>query len=437
MSYLPLYLYLTVIVIVSSAGKLNAQDYWRYLLELDEFSKIESTERSASLHSSSLENLKLTLLKEKYQEIGFPQAKKDDLITHHPGFSLLYNSNILLPRWVAHLVTPDVQRYNLPRPEPEQFYTDTLVLGKMAGDASFKKLKGYDRGHMAPAGDLDWSEAALAASFFYSNVAPQLGEFNRGIWRSLEDSIRVYVNAHEYQFENYWNGTEVFVITGPVVPKRKWKKTSKSNAAEIPLIPKSYFKILLDLKHGRGIGFILPQDANKSHNLKQYAVPINKVERKTGLNFFPSLPNELERILEKQCIPEEWLLKQTFTGFSKPISRCLLEKPTLNSRQLIKRYQKLTEEEKKTKSWSIAGRVTDRKFVFGNLSLFLDTTFKGKELVVYIPSELRKEKFNYDPFKELRGAQIMVNGVITEKENGRLQLTISSPGDITFLFSSQ
>jgi endonuclease G len=56
------------------------------------------------------------------------------------------------------------------------------------GSASLSDFKGsgYDRGHLAPAGDMKWSSTAMSESFYMSNMSPQKPGFNRGIWKKLE-----------------------------------------------------------------------------------------------------------------------------------------------------------------------------------------------------------------------------------------------------------
>ena len=54
-------------------------------------------------------------------------------------------------------------------------------------DKDYKKSE-YDRGHQMDAFDCGCDSTALAESFYYSNVAPQLPSLNRGNWKNLEES---------------------------------------------------------------------------------------------------------------------------------------------------------------------------------------------------------------------------------------------------------
>ena len=130
----------------------------------------------------------------------------------------------------------------------------------------------------------------MEESFFYSNMSPQVPGFNRGIWKKLEERVR------QWAIEN----KDIYVVTGPVL------------TADLPVIgpdkvsvPRYYYKVILDytLPELKGIGFILP-NASSTMPLESYAVPIDSVEKMTGINFFPALPDKQEQALEKTvCIP--------------------------------------------------------------------------------------------------------------------------------------
>lgn len=78
----------------------------------------------------------------------------------------------------------------------DNFRPDPLVETGSASLADYKG-SGYDRGHLAPAGDMKWSQKVMSESFFMSNMSPQTPGFNRGIWRSLESLVRTWAAENE------------------------------------------------------------------------------------------------------------------------------------------------------------------------------------------------------------------------------------------------
>ena len=71
-------------------------------------------------------------------------------------------------------------------PRYDKFQADPKVRGAKAYPSDYTR-SGYDRGHMAPAGDMKWSETAMQESFYMSNVCPQNRNLNRGDWKDLEE----------------------------------------------------------------------------------------------------------------------------------------------------------------------------------------------------------------------------------------------------------
>ena len=101
------------------------------------------------------------------------------------------------------------------------------------GSASLVDFRGsgYDRGHLAPAGDMGFSYEAMSESFYLSNMSPQKAGFNRRIWRSLESRVRDWVVS---------NGS-VHVITGGILPG-SYQDIGPNNVT----VPEYYYKIILD-----------------------------------------------------------------------------------------------------------------------------------------------------------------------------------------------
>lgn len=91
----------------------------------------------------------------------------------------------------------------------------------------------------------------------------------------------------------------VYIITGPVLSEGL--PTIGANRVSVPAY---FYKVILDYREPelKGIGFIFPNTGSKEP-LPYFAVSIDSVERFTGINFFPLLPEDQEQILEKTlCI---------------------------------------------------------------------------------------------------------------------------------------
>lgn len=219
--------------------------------------------------------------------LELPAVGKTDHIIHHLGYSFLYSEQHENPKWVAYALTSDETHRAFER--TNKFLEDPFVSSGTADDYDYRG-SGFDRGHLAPAADMGWSEVTMKESFYYSNMSPQLPAFNRGIWKKLEEQVRGW--AQDYD--------SIFVVTGPVLTE----DLPKIGHNEVS-VPNYFYKVILDysLPDIKAIGFILPNESS-NEPLYHFAVSIDSVERFTGINFFPQLPDAQEKELESQrCIP--------------------------------------------------------------------------------------------------------------------------------------
>jgi endonuclease G len=235
--------------------------------------------------SISLLNIKATSI----TKLELPKTNSKDKIITHSGYSLSYNETHEQANWVAYELTKDETNKIFER--TNKFISDPKVKTGTASDKDYEG-SGYDRGHLAPASDMGWSIATMTESFFYSNMSPQTPSFNRGIWKKLEELVRVWA------IEN----NNVYVITGPVLSNGL--PTIGPNKVSIP---KYYYKVVLDYREPniKGIGFILPNTASKE-KLQYYAVTIDSIEKLTGIDFFPLLQDEQEELIEKTLCLKCW-----------------------------------------------------------------------------------------------------------------------------------
>lgn len=231
---------------------------------------------------------------EKQVDFLLPLVQPGDQIIRHEGFTLRYRDEFKDAQWVAYPLldyetTGEAERKN------EQFQPDLSVINGTALSSDYSR-SGYDRGHLAPAGDFKFSQRIMRETFFMSNITPQAPQFNRGIWKELEEQVRQWARRD--------NG--LYVITGPVL-KTGLSTIGRSNEISVP---EKFYKVILycNKPEIRMIGFLLNNEPSDS-SIKQFVVPVDYIEQQTGIDFFPKLPDNLERTLEskpKSDMIEEW-----------------------------------------------------------------------------------------------------------------------------------
>ncbi len=221
--------------------------------------------------------------------IEIPAHQANEKLISHAGYTLSYNEKYEQANWVAYELTSAETNsiYN----RTNKFLIDPKVITGSAENSDYAG-SGYDRGHLAPAGDLGWSAQSMIESFYYSNMSPQVPSFNRGIWK----------NAESFTREAAIVNNAIYVVTGPVFTSNM--TTIGPNKVAVP---HSYYKVILDYLEPelKAIAFVIPNQASQLP-LKYFAVSIDDVEQLTGLDFFPLLPDNEESKLESHFDVNLW-----------------------------------------------------------------------------------------------------------------------------------
>ncbi len=213
------------------------------------------------------------------------------VICTYEGFTLSYNSHWKLPNWVAYELTRE--ELNAVVSRKDDFRPDELLDEPQAALSDYR-CSGFDRGHMAPAADMRWSATAMSHSFYLTNICPQTPSLNRGDWERLESKIRDWARQEG----------SIMVVCGPLVGT-----TDKTIGKNRVCVPSAYYKVILSpyTTLPRGIGFVFANDnENRKMPLLNYSVSIDSVEKLAGIDFFPSLPDDIEENLESSHIPDMW-----------------------------------------------------------------------------------------------------------------------------------
>jgi len=210
-------------------------------------------------------------------------------IVRHTWYTLSYAEDHEQAEWVAYEITRDrlnenwAARSNSFRPDPE-------VRTESATPRDYN-ASGYDKGHLCPAADMAFNEKAMDESFFMSNMSPQVPPFNMGIWRELEECTRDWARKFKH----------LYVITGPVLAQPALGQIGFSKVT----VPGAYYKVLLAPEQHKAIAFLMP-NAMDEKPVMDFCCSIDKVEKTTGLDFFPQILKGLDEELEASLDKEAW-----------------------------------------------------------------------------------------------------------------------------------
>ncbi len=213
-------------------------------------------------------------------------------LLHRSGYTVSYNHKWKQPNWVSYELLQSELGGGVER--KSTFVTDKEVIGVAVHTRDYTR-SGYDRGHMAPAADMKWSEQAMEESFLLSNICPQTPELNRGRWKELEELIREWAERD----------STLLVTCGPIVSTKA--KTIGKNKVKVPT---RFFKAVVSpySETPRGIAFIFENNNEQQPALYTLAITIDSAERASGIDLFYNLPDSIENKIESNISIDLWNL---------------------------------------------------------------------------------------------------------------------------------
>ena len=220
----------------------------------------------------------------------------DHQIRTFEHYSLCYRESYEQAEWSASCLTEEELVKNAKR--SDDCRSDPEITTGSATPADYKK-SGYDRGHLSPAADFAFDQNAMSETFYMSNMSPQKGGLNRGIWKDLEAEVRLWAK----------NFGRVYVVSGPILekPAEEYESIGENQVA----VPEFYYKVILaplyeneadratpqDAENVIALGFIFPNE-KCTGTLNDYAVTVDEVEARTKLDFFSLLEDKVENEIE-------------------------------------------------------------------------------------------------------------------------------------------
>lgn len=238
--------------------------------------------------SKKYKNRTLTDKTVAYDYARVPDGTPEQIVEYE-GFRVSFNKENKTPNWVAwELLGTEVDG---PVSRSDKFWQDTKVEG-CPGTSDYTR-SGYDRGHLCPAADQKWSEKAMADCFVMTNMAPQDHSLNAGAWNTLENKERNWAKRD----------SAIVIIAGPIYEKSDTKRIGEAGVR----VPSAFYKVIIApyLDEPRGIGFVYPNMSSPG-NMQNYSMSIDEVEKITGIDFFYTLPDDLEDRIESVASFKEW-----------------------------------------------------------------------------------------------------------------------------------
>lgn len=198
---------------------------------------------------------------------GFAQTKRQVQPICREAYLVAYDAPVKIPAYVAYTLKPENALGCFPR--TNAFVADQSLNGTGARPDDYVGT-GYDKGHAAPDGDLSYTQQVEYESFLMTNMYPQHGSLNRGIWKLLETSVRGWAVQRNQSFTIfvgafYGQGNESF--KGIIVPH-------------------GYYKIVINNNTGEVAGWKFPHTkpyVNLGNDLTKFRAPIAQIQQEAGV----------------------------------------------------------------------------------------------------------------------------------------------------------
>lgn len=190
---------------------------------------------------------------------------------------------------------------------------DLLSAYRFSDTSSYYRGSGYTRGHICPSADRQYSKAANRQTFYYTNMQPQYYHFNSGnsvnnksdytgIWVQMESKVRSWASS--------LGSDTLYVCKGGTIDNED--QIIERVKGEL-IVPKYFYMALLWKHNGsyKALAFWAEHvdAAAPGARLSDYVVSIDELERKTGIDFFCNLPDNIENQVESKSaatIIKEW-----------------------------------------------------------------------------------------------------------------------------------
>ncbi|MBO4537192.1 MAG: DNA/RNA non-specific endonuclease [Bacteroidales bacterium] len=214
-------------------------------------------------------------------------------IVPHKAYVSSYNTETLIPDWVAYELTADETGGEQTR-EGIEFRMDPTLRGVTQAMREDYSGSGWTKGHLMPAADAATSNSTMSETFYFTNICPQDETLNAGDWAYLEKRVRQWANRYG----------KIWVVTGPIIGENRYGTIGDRDV----VVPDAFYKALLIRKKNgsySAIAFVMDNDDDRYY-LKDCNMTVNELESLTGFDFFPMLDDTIEEKVEGTVRLSDW-----------------------------------------------------------------------------------------------------------------------------------
>jgi endonuclease G len=190
----------------------------------------------------------------------------NEVVLKHTNYTSTFSISKKYPVMVEWWVTKAMVNCPKPLKRKDNFKPDPL-LPEHTNLSQDYVSSGYDRGHMMPAADnLCQTQLVQDESFYFSNMAAQTPQLNRGDWKSLETFTRDEAKLKD----------SIHVWVGNVGEIKKIGRVS---------VPKYCWKVIHIKKENKWVAYLFENNTSAPDGFKNNEVTLKEIITLTGFTF--------------------------------------------------------------------------------------------------------------------------------------------------------
>ncbi len=216
-------------------------------------------------------------------------------------FSLEWDCSKKANRWTAYQMHAGNTGGNVDR--QNDFREDPDIPSQYRSTLADYKDSGFDRGHLCPSADRLRSEEQNSQTFFLSNMQPQYHNHNGGKWATLEGKVRTWADSCD----------TLYVVKAATITDVTLNGSTQSgllnDMCHSLIVPAYFYMAIMSYNKStdtyKSLG-IWTNHSNTASEITIEYITIDELERRTGIDFFCNLPDEMEDEVESSLDLDFW-----------------------------------------------------------------------------------------------------------------------------------
>jgi endonuclease G, mitochondrial len=192
----------------------------------------------------------------------------------YSGFALKHSGITRTPLYSAEHLTRDRLAQAKGMKRNSKFYPDPNLPASERAELRHYARSGYDRGHVAPSGDM-YDVQSQQECFSLANMVPQDTANNRGVWEGIESGVRKLARERG----------DLYVVSGPI-----YKGDNILRIGGAVMVPTQLYKAVFDPARQEAGAYLVDNTAGA----QPLMISIAELEKVTGISLFPAVSDRVK-----------------------------------------------------------------------------------------------------------------------------------------------